>query len=122
MNPVVIVHFLAAVVTIALSVPLIGRKVPMNRWYGVRIPAAFTSEAAWYNLNRYGGRLLLVWGLAIAATASTGAFLAREHWIAYNWTALVIIMGGLGCVVARVYWYARRQTGADTMRGPDLAR
>jgi hypothetical protein len=49
-------------VLIAVSVPLIARMVPMNRWYGVRTRKAFASEDNWYELNAYGGKLLAVYG------------------------------------------------------------
>lgn len=108
MNPVVPVHLSAALVTILISVPLIWKKVKMNHWYGVRIPAAFGSQEAWFDINRFGGRLLLFYGFVIAATAMVGSLLDRQYWIPYDWTALVIIMGGLFIVVAMIYRYAQR--------------
>jgi hypothetical protein len=109
MNPVVIVHLLAAILTIAAAVPLIQGKVKMNPWYGVRIPAAFESEERWFEINRYGGRLLFAWGVAIAGTALVGAFLERRTWVAYDWTALAIIMGGLALVVVLIFQHARKK-------------
>jgi len=52
-------------VLIILSIPLVARKVPMNRVYGVRIPKAFASERNWYDINEYGGKLLLGYGLLL---------------------------------------------------------
>jgi len=49
------------------SLPLIARAVPMNRVYGIRIPKAFVSDANWYAINAYGGKLLAVYGLALVA-------------------------------------------------------
>ena len=49
---------------VALAIPLIRGKVRPNRAYGVRIPAAFASEEAWYRINRHGGFCLLGFGLA----------------------------------------------------------
>lgn len=109
MNPVVVVHFLAALVTIVAAVPLIRRRVKMNHWYGVRIPAAFASEEAWYDINHHGGRLLLYWGISIAATALIGAFVGRPYWVAYNWIALGVILVGLVGVLVQVGRYARKR-------------
>src|ERR1017187_8333082 len=109
MNPVITIHLVAAIIIIAVSVPLIQRRVKMNHWYGVRIPAAFASDEAWFDINHYGGRLLLFWGLAIAATAMVGALLEKKDWMTYNWTALVIILGGLAFVVAKTFEYARKR-------------
>lgn len=111
MNPVVIVHFLAGLLAVGVSLPLILGKVKMNAWYGVRIPAAFASETAWYDLNRYGGRLLLVWGLALAVVATVGAFLPRELWIPYNWTALALVFVGLAVVMIKIYRHAGKREG-----------
>lgn len=108
MNPVVVIHLVASAIVVAAAVPLIQRKVKMNHWYGVRIPAAFVSEEAWLAIDHYGGCLLLFWGIVIAGTAIVGAFLDKKDWITYNWTALVIVIGGLAFVVAKTYWYARK--------------
>jgi hypothetical protein len=53
--------------TALLSVPLILRKVPMNRVYGIRIRKAFVSQQNWYEINAYGGKLLLIFGLSLLA-------------------------------------------------------
>ena len=111
MNPVVIVHFLAAAIAIAAAAPLAANRVKMNPWYGVRVPAAFASDENWTELNRYGGRLLLAWGLAIAVTAAVGAFVRKAHWVAYDWTALGIVLGGLALVVLLIQRAAHRLAG-----------
>ena len=109
MNPIPIVHLCAAVIAAIVSVPMIRRKVKMNDWYGIRIRASFESEAAWYDINQYGGRLLLAWSSLIAATAMVGVFLERRYWLTYNWTAVVIIGGGLALVIAKILVYARKR-------------
>jgi uncharacterized membrane protein len=107
MNPVIIVHLFVAGLVIAGALPLIRKKVKMNRWYGVRIPESYVSEERWMEINYYGGRLLFLWGLAIAAMAVGGAFLQKKDWIAYDWAALVIVAGGLTLVMTQIYRYAR---------------
>jgi hypothetical protein len=108
MNPVVVVHLIATLIGIVASVPLIGRRVKMNRWYGIRIPAAFVSDERWFEINEYGGRLLLMWSVAIGATAIVGAFLKRKDWVAYDWAALVVVLGGLALVMALIHRHARK--------------
>ena len=112
MNPSPIVHLCAAMITTIVSVPMIRRKVKMNPWYGIRIRASFQSEAAWYEINHYGGCLLLAWSLLIAATATVGMFVERRYWLTYNWTAAVIILGGLALVMAKTLVYARKRKNA----------
>jgi hypothetical protein len=75
MNPIAIIHGVVALVAIGLSLPLLKRKVGPNPWYGVRIPESFKSTARWYEINEYGGRLMLGWGLAIVATSGIGLML-----------------------------------------------
>jgi uncharacterized membrane protein len=55
----------AGLAIIGLSVPLVLKRVGMNPLYGVRIPKAFESEAHWYAINAFGGRVLAVAGVAI---------------------------------------------------------
>lgn len=72
--PAVFVHCGFGLLLAAFSLPLVLRRIPMNRAYGIRIPEAFTSEARWYDINAYGGRLFLVYGVLLAALG----FLARD--------------------------------------------
>lgn len=108
LNPVVIVHFLASIVAIVAALPLIRGRVKMNPWYGVRIPAAFESEARWYEINRRGGRLILIWGVVIAATAVAGLFLDPRGWVIYDFASLAIIAVGLVVVLVLIYRNARK--------------
>lgn len=72
--PAVFVHCGFGLLLAAFSLPLVLRRVPMNRSYGIRIPEAFTSDACWYDINAYGGWLFLVYGLFL----TTLGFLARD--------------------------------------------
>ena len=65
--PIPYVHLAMGLVSSLLSIPLILRKVPMNRAYGFRLKKAFVSENNWYALNAYGGKLLLAFGLFLLA-------------------------------------------------------
>jgi len=46
--------------------PLAAGRIPPNRWYGVRLPASYTSKENWYRINRFGGYVFLFWGLVLA--------------------------------------------------------
>lgn len=65
--PAVYVHCGAGILLAAISVPLVLRRVPPNHVYGIRIPEAFSTESRWYDINAYGGRLFLIYGIALAA-------------------------------------------------------
>lgn len=47
-------------VFIGISIPLIQKRIPPNRWYGFRTPKTFRSPEIWYPANAYGGKLLLI--------------------------------------------------------------
>ncbi|MFA5058143.1 MAG: SdpI family protein [Opitutaceae bacterium] len=108
MNPHALMHLAIAAVVIALAIPLILKKVRRNCWYGVRIPEAFKSEERWYEINRFGGGLLLVWGLIVAGTGVAGLTLEKKQWPDYAQAATWIIMGGLVLLLAAIMIYAAR--------------
>ncbi|MDD2762487.1 MAG: SdpI family protein [Opitutaceae bacterium] len=108
MNPHAVIHLIVAAVVIALAIPLILKKVKPNCWYGVRIPEAFKSEERWYEINRFGGGLLLAWGVIVAGTGVAGLTLEKKQWPDYTLTATWIIMGGLALLVAAIMVYAAR--------------
>lgn len=50
---------------IIISLPLVRRKVPMNRLYGFRFRRAFESESLWLRINAYGGRQFIIWSVVM---------------------------------------------------------
>jgi len=70
--PIPYVHTGIGLVTALAAIPLIMRKVPMNRMYGIRIRKAFISNSNWYALNEYGGKLLLIFGVFLTAFGVLG--------------------------------------------------
>ena len=54
-------------VLVVLSIPLILRWVPPNRFYGFRIPSTLRSTSVWYDANALAGRHLLMLGLFLVA-------------------------------------------------------
>lgn len=74
--PIPYVHTGMGLFTALLAIPLIMRKVPMNRVYGIRMRKAFISNSNWYELNAYGGKLLLIFGIFLAAFGLLGKDLA----------------------------------------------
>jgi hypothetical protein len=63
---VVLGNIAVAVLVVAVSLPLLWDKIPMNHWYGVRIAKSFVSTDNWYRINRYGGRWLIIYGVCLA--------------------------------------------------------
>jgi hypothetical protein len=52
-------------ILIVLSVPLILRWIPPNRFFGLRIPPTCANPSVWYDANALHGRHLMVLGLAM---------------------------------------------------------
>lgn len=76
--PIPYVLICVGAVMVAVSVPLIVRMVPMNRWYGVRTRKAFASEDNWYELNAYGGKLLAAYGGLLVLAGVIGLRIAPD--------------------------------------------
>ncbi|HVU04822.1 MAG TPA: SdpI family protein [Polyangiaceae bacterium] len=54
----------------ALGYPMMKRKVPPNRLYGLRVPATLRNERVWYDANAVAGRDLMVVGGIVATTSA----------------------------------------------------
>jgi phosphatidylglycerophosphate synthase len=106
MNPIALTHIFSGIVTVAVSWPLIKRKVRMNSFYGFRIKAAFESEQNWYDINAYGGRLLFGLGILIIITGLLGILLPLKLWLTYALISLVVIIVGLVISLVKTLRYA----------------
>ena len=60
-----LVSILPGILFILMSKPLILGKIPPNNIFGVRIPPSFESEAAWIQINAFGGKTLRLLGFAL---------------------------------------------------------
>lgn len=85
---------------IALSVPLMRRRVKPNRFYGLRVGATFADEWVWYEGNSKSGRDLFVLGVGISLMALAlplvpGMTSGRE-------AALLAGLSGVGAVAMAV--------------------
>jgi uncharacterized membrane protein len=80
------------IIILGLSLPLAHRKVPMNSFYGVRIPTSFQSEQRWYDINAYGGRLLAKWSVPIILCGLVGFTLAHSAYPVYHWVVFGVVL------------------------------
>lgn len=114
MNPIAIVHGIVAVVSVLIALPLVRRRVKRNAWYGVRISESYKSEDRWYEINEYGGRLLIYWAALIALLSASGLFIEREHWPLYSAVSTSIMLAGLGGVIVKIFRYAAKTRTSDS--------
>ena len=67
---------LIGLASLVLGWPLARRRVPPNRWYGLRVPATLANPAIWYEANAVCGDDLVRLGAVLLAVA-LGLLLVR---------------------------------------------
>jgi hypothetical protein len=78
-------------VMFATCLPLIKRRVPMNRFYGIRVREAFKSKERWLDINAYGGRQFAIWSLPIVIIGILGLLLPTSLLFIY----IPIVIGAI---------------------------
>jgi hypothetical protein len=106
--PIPYVHCGIGFLTALLSIPLVLQKVPMNRVYGVRIRKAFLSQHNWYEINAYGGKILLVFGLFVLVFGWFSLDFAPPPSSIWTPVFLVIPLLPIIPVIALINAFARR--------------
>jgi uncharacterized membrane protein len=96
-----------AIVTIAISIPLIMGLVPPNGFYGFRTPKTLSSPEIWYPANRVSGIYLALAGLVtlITTLALRGAGFSPERSAG---TMLALILGPLTVALIASFLYLRK--------------
>ncbi len=109
--PIPYVHAGIGVLTVLVSIPLVLRKVPMNHVYGIRLAKAFVSSDNWYEINAYGGKLLLGFGVFLLVVAYVGRDAAPPPTSPWAPVYMVVPLLALIPVLALVVAFARRLPG-----------
>jgi len=65
MELVFLIYLFVGIIFMAISIPLIKRKVKINNWYGIRLPETMKNEKLWYEVNEKSGKHLFIFGIAI---------------------------------------------------------
>ena len=99
---------LAGLVVIGLAVPLARGWIGPNRLYGVRLPESFRSDDAWYAINRYGGRRLILWAVPMVAAGAGCFFLPLQAHPALALAAGLAPLVFILIPVLQVWRFARR--------------
>ncbi len=109
--PIPYVHIGLGALIAIIAIPLVLRRVPMNRSYGIRIREAFVSEENWYAVNAYGGKLLLGFGvfLLVFGIAEPGFAPSPRSLLAPVFLGLPLL--AIFPVLARIRSFARRLPG-----------
>ena len=75
---VIISFIVPSLLFIAISIPLIIKKIPRNCAYGIRTKKTLANDEIWYKANRYGGVSFLMAAL-ITLIGCTVLFLNKDR-------------------------------------------
>jgi uncharacterized membrane protein len=93
---------LTGLLLVALSVPMMLRRVPPNDFYGLRVPATIRDERVWYDANAASGRDMALFGMFVVLFGLVPPWLGWSgvsHWL--TWSAVVV---GGAVLTAVVGW------------------
>jgi uncharacterized membrane protein len=93
MTPYVVFPVIGAV-SILVGWPLATRRVPPNRWYGVRVPATMSDRAIWYEANAVAGLELIRLGAVLFAVSLGLQFVPRLPELGYVVICLAVLLVG----------------------------
>ena len=107
------------ILSIAIGLPLADRRIPPNRWYGVRLRETFADRHVWYETNAQAGRdLMLLGALFVVLALGLADVLPTARFV--MWCGPVFVLGALLITVrslrlARRLWRERRgNPGSDS--------
>ena len=95
-----IVFPLLGIMFVALALPLAARRIPPNRWYGLRVPATFADTTVWYDANAATGKDLVAFGAVATVIALVLPHVAHLRTETYALVCAVVF--GLGSLVLAV--------------------
>ena len=91
---------LIGLVSFVVGTPLAARRVPPNRWYGIRVPATLSNPAIWYEANAVGGDGLQRVGLVLFTVSIGLLFVRRLPDLGYVVICLaVFVIGSMRAIV-----------------------
>ena len=92
-----------------MSIPLILRAVPPNRWYGFRTTRTLSNEALWFRANHFAGCAFLI------AAGTTAVVLVLAPQVASGYGALVLAVS-IGVALFVTLAYVRRAGAQEDKR------
>src|SRR4051794_17188862 len=101
MTFILLVHVSAGVLTAALAVPLMRRKVGPNSLYGFRVRRTLDDPRVWYEANAFAGRCLFASGIVTALACLVLYWTPAIDPVAYAAACPTVLLVGLA--VARAF-------------------
>jgi uncharacterized membrane protein len=94
----VLLFVLTGLAFVAVSIPMIRRRVPPNPSYGLRVPATFADEWVWYEANARSGRDCFLVGVVTVVAALLLAWVPGISEPVYIALCTGLLLAGtLGC-------------------------
>ncbi|HEU5402457.1 MAG TPA: SdpI family protein [Terriglobales bacterium] len=91
---------LLPIINILVSLPLVLKLVPLNRWYGFRTRKTLSDESIWYEANYKGGM-----GLIVASVIALAARVVIMQSFERGTGAVLSMFVLMGCMaMALVVW------------------
>jgi uncharacterized membrane protein len=94
-------------IIIGLAIPLVRGQVGRNGLYGVRFPQSFQSDDAWYAINRFGGKRLIIWAVPLMLVGIVCFFRPLQHHTArtllFGFAPLIFVL----IPGVKTWWFAQ---------------
>jgi hypothetical protein len=82
--------------------------VPMNAFYGIRIPASYASPQRWYDINAYGGLTMAGWSIVTIAVGLVGFFVLPRYRDPYISAAVGMTLLATMFPLLQILWWVRK--------------
>jgi uncharacterized membrane protein len=94
----------ACVIVAAAAVPLMLRLIPQNPVYGLRTERTLTQQSAWFEVNAFGGRALLI----AAGVAALLIMVYQGTWLRSGWAQLAVFVLAIAAAVISTLVFERK--------------
>lgn len=91
----------------SLGVPFILHKIPPNAWFGIMLRSAQEDRGAWYRVNAFAGRRMLVVGLGTAIGAIILYYTSGQDVRSYGLSCLGLLVALFLWAIITIYLYTR---------------
>ena len=97
----------AGLIVFTLAQPLWLGSMPMNKFYGIRFPQAFTSTERWNAVQRQGGLTLVKISGVIVLLGLIGPFVRTEDQVSYSLVAAFMTVVAVLYAAGHTWWWTR---------------
>lgn len=109
--------------TFVSAVPLWLRLVPMNGFYGLRLPSTMNSEERWLDANAFAGRHLFGWSLLIMGAGLAGFYQLPRHLDTYPWAAFALVLASIVASTFSIWsWLRHHPVNGPTKKPSRLGK